>query len=421
MNDRLDDFFEREREAVPLLVPPAGRYDELQTIARRRRNRNTTVVSAAAAVVLAVAGTGVVLGAQNLGGHTNNLAGPATLSSTAAHANSASPSGPPVDAPVPAGFSAWSVSFVSNGVRGFALGGYPCGSDQCFGVLETTDSMTSWHLVAAPGLSAEYGLDATTAIIRFSGDGTNGWMVGSQGVWASHDEGRSWHPIAALQDQHIDALEAWAGRTYALGAGGSDLWVSSDSSSDGWAPQSSLALAVEPTGTGGTTDSLATANNTVAAVRSYGSTTTVRVSGDRGDHWSTVPSPCGTTTGQAPLFSLVDEFIGRFACNDGSVYGVRFGNNQPVLDASFSLSSTTGAAVKANSSSTISNGTFFAYSGAGIWAYLANHTASHVLAGDISYVGLTNDTQGIALPAQHNGKYWVTQTGGLSWLQRSWG
>ena len=415
MTDPIDDFFEREREAVPSLAAPPGLLGELQTVARRRRTRNTTMVSAAAAAVVAVIGTGAVLTSQNLGHHTT-LAGPAASTSSAA-GNSTSPTGPAVDATVPVGFSGWSVSFVSAS-HGFALGGYPCeNKNECFGILETTDAMNSWHTIAEPGFAAEYGITPANAIIRFS-DASNGWMVGSEGVWSTHDGGRNWRPIAALQDQHIDALEASDGHTYALGHGTTALWVSTDSSDDSsWAAQPSVALDMAPTDA---TDSLAATNRAVAAVRSQGSTTTVRLSLDFGASWQIVVAPCGASGGRAPLFSLVDETIGRFVCGDGTVEGVKFGT-APVVDTTFPLVTTTGAPVVGHSSSTDHNGTFFAYSGAGIWAYLENHTASHVLSGDVGYVGLTNDTQGIALPAVPDGTYWITQTGGLHWMQRSWG
>ncbi len=139
MNDKVDDFFERERETVPVLAVPPGRYDELRTVARRRRNRNTTAVSVAAAVVVAVVGTGGVLGSGVFSsGKVSTSTTPAATITSAGPTTAA----PAVDPAVPSGFKALSVSFVSYGQHGWALGEYPCsGGNQCLAVLETTDGM----------------------------------------------------------------------------------------------------------------------------------------------------------------------------------------------------------------------------------------------------------------------------------------
>src|SRR5436309_3288381 len=113
MNDKIDDFFEREREAVPLLAPPPGRFDELQTVARKRRNRNTTAVSVAAAAVVAVVGTGGELRVGALGHDKQSTAMTAPPAGTTAAVQHSTAPATTVDAAVPSGFNAWSVSFVS--------------------------------------------------------------------------------------------------------------------------------------------------------------------------------------------------------------------------------------------------------------------------------------------------------------------
>ena len=35
-------------------------------------------------------------------------------------------------------------------------------------------------------------------------------------------------------------------------------------------------------------------------------------------------------------------------------------------------------------------------------------------------VGLTNDSQGVALPAVPGPHYWVTGNGGITWVEKSW-
>ena len=66
-------------------------------------------------------------------------------------------------------------------------------------------------------------------------------------------------------------------------------------------------------------------------------------------------------------------------------------------------------------------GTVVSYSGAGLWAISARGQKEHLQPGDFGYVGLTNDTRGIALNAQPSHSYWFTTTGGLTWRPASFG
>ena len=418
MTDPVDRFFEREREAVPVLSPPPGLFDELQTVARRKRNRNTTMVSAAAAVVLAVVGTGAVIGAQNLGGTSTNAETPAGPTAKVPVSASSSPTAasPPVDPSVPADFKAWSVTFVGGGVTGWALGGYTCGAQQCVALLETTDTMTSWHTVARPGTAAGFGM-AKGATVRFS-SASNGWMVGSRGVYSSHDGGATWHAVPDLSSARIDTVEAGSGgHTYALGADGSSLWVSLDPSADVWTRRPGLDL---PPPGAGTVDTLIPDNNALAAVRTTGRTMTVRFSGDHGQGWQTVPSACKKSA--TTLFYLLDESSGRFVCGNGQVWGVYISvKKAPKRDATFQLSSSTGTPVAAQSISHNEMGTVVSYTGAGLWAVRADGEKKQLLKGDVGYVGLSSPTRGIALTAEPSRSYWYTVTGGLTWKTASFG
>ena len=53
-------------------------------------------------------------------------------------------------------------------------------------------------------------------------------------------------------------------------------------------------------------------------------------------------------------------------------------------------------------------------------AYLGHPTPLQVLQADVGYVGLTNDSQGVALPAVPGPHYWVTGNGGITWVEKSW-
>ncbi|MDX6226617.1 MAG: hypothetical protein QOI76_7 [Frankiales bacterium] len=413
MNDRIDDFFEREREAVPLLAPPPGRFEELQTVARRRRNRNTTVVSAAAAVVLAVTGTGAVLGAQNLG-HSNNLSGPAGPSSTATLGGYSAPSAASTDTSVPANFKAWSITFDAD--TSWALGSYPCGADRCAALVKTLSYPHPFKTIMRPDAPATraLGLSSGTATIRFSGS-NDGWIVDAQQVLSTHDGGLSWSPVKALAGQHITALEAWGQTTYALGPDGSFVWVSNQRSADDWHKQFGLGL---PNSSGGAVDTLIPDSLAVAAVRTVGSTTTVSLSRDNGLQWAPVRLPCGSATaGPAPLFSLLDANYARVVCGNGEVYKIVTADNswkkQGHVGLPADATGVVGRSIASNGVTTVA-----AFTGAGLWATSDKGvTWNRAAVGDFGYVGLTNERQGVALPAAPSDTFFITYDGGKTWQQ----
>jgi hypothetical protein len=275
--------------------------------------------------------------------------------------------------------------------------------------------MDSWHTVAEPANAAEYDMNGTNAIIRFTGTGLNGWMVAGEGVWSSHDSGRTWLAVGALQGQHVDALEAWGSYTYAVGRGSDSLWVSTDPAADtSWTEHTFVGL---PSDTEAV-DNLQADNTMVAITRTHGTSATVRLSKDHGNDWLTVPNACkGHGTG-APVYALVQENIHRFVCGDGTVIGLKDGA-KPVVDTTFQLSSTSGTPVHANAVATNNVGTMVAYTGAGLWGFVQGGTSSHPITADVGWVGLTGE-QGLALPAVPGPNYWKTINGGITWFPKSW-
>jgi hypothetical protein len=418
MTDPIKDFFERERDGVPLLAPPVGRFDELARVARHRRGRSVAVASVAAAVVVAVAGTGVVLSASGGGPTTSRTASTvtpvvATTTTTTTIASAiASPTATPADlGPVPADFHGWSVTFVSD-AHGWAVGDYPCsGGQRCLAVVETTDDMASWHVVAKPAAAIAQGMTSSNAVLRFA-DARDGWLVGGYGVWSTHDGGRTWASIAQMAGQGIDALEAHGSYTYAVGSDGSDLWVSRDPATDNWSEQSGLGL------TGSGHDTIQIANKTVLAARTGAGQQVVRVSHDNGTHWSDAALPCATEQ-----VDLVDENITRSVCTDHRVISRWWdGSFADRLVGTVTASSGSGPGV-ATSVTNDSDETVVAYSGAGIWTIDLNASEDLIvqrLQGDAGYVGLTANGQGIALPATPATTYWKTIDSGTSWIPEHW-
>jgi hypothetical protein len=426
MTDPVDQFFERAREDVPTLAAPPGRFDELQTVSRRRRNRNTTMVSAAAAVVLAVAGGGAVIGAQNLGRTSTNAAAPAAPSpdkptTVAAPPSAGASSAALVNTAVPAGFGAWSVTFI--GQTSWVIGGYPCGSTECTAVIQSSHYPYPWSTVYQPSASIgqSLGLTGGTATIRMA-NMNDGWIVDSSQVLSTHDGGTTWAPVADLAGAHITALEDWHQQTYALGRDGSSIWISTSTSADSWHQQAGLSL---PSAGPGTVDTLIPDSLAVAAVRTQGQHVSVSLSRNDGVDWAPVTLPCTSSGSQpAPVFALLDANSAEVVCGNGDLYRVPTNGATPSRQGTAKLVPGAAKTMAGVSVSTNKVATFVAYAGSGIYGVVdtkAQARATRVLKGDFSYVGLTDNEHGIALTSTPSGSFKVTFDGGLDWTTQSFG
>jgi photosystem II stability/assembly factor-like uncharacterized protein len=126
--------------------------------------------------------------------------------------------GPPLALPLqpmPAGFGAQSVTFVSAG-EGWALGAVNCsyGATRCPAVLaRTTDGGRSWSAAAPPQTTLSPAPDAAAGIwqVRFA-DARDGWAFGPE-LWATHDGGAHWSRSSL---KNVYALEAGAGTVHAV-------------------------------------------------------------------------------------------------------------------------------------------------------------------------------------------------------------
>jgi len=193
---------------------------------------------AAAALVLILAGTLLLMpgGFLGLGGSSpsptippsavptiNPTASPsAAPTPTPTEAATATPA--PTPLAIPTDFRVRSATFVSPD-EGWALGGSACGTEQCATavIVHTTDGGATWErLDAAPPAAVLMGAPAggaTTGIseLRFA-DSRDGWAFGPE-LWATHDGGATWQPIAAfggLPAHPVMALEAARGTVHAV-------------------------------------------------------------------------------------------------------------------------------------------------------------------------------------------------------------
>jgi hypothetical protein len=148
---------------------------------------------------------------------------PVAASSPSASAASGSattgPGGPtaaPRGGPVPIGFAASSVTFVSP-EEAFVLGTAPCAKKPCTSILRTLDRGASWRGLPAPvvPLTAAQPEVAGPAVwgIRFANP-SDGFVFGN-GLWETTDGGEHWSP-AASPGGSIESLEVIDGQILAV-------------------------------------------------------------------------------------------------------------------------------------------------------------------------------------------------------------
>jgi hypothetical protein len=236
--DPLDRWLD---EQVQPLSPPPGTFEMITRRARRRKVRKLAVTVASAAAVAAAAIVAVPAltsmhlttssvpvnpaAGQSAASHsvTQQPSGTASRetspspSQTPSPAGSASAVSPPAG-PVPANFQPSSVTFISTD-KAWVIGqaGTPgkCANANpfiCTSVAWTSDAGKTWHGAPAPNTGAPNGPTGVGGI-RFL-DGINGWAFGPE-LWATHDAGHTWHqvPTGGLR---VTGLEAADKRAYAL-------------------------------------------------------------------------------------------------------------------------------------------------------------------------------------------------------------
>lgn len=153
-------------------------------------------------------------------GRTGTAAPSASAASGAATGASASATasagGRPTGGPVPSGFAATSVTFVST-QEAFVLGTAPCAKAPCTSILRTLDRGVSWNGLPAPVVplgDAQAGTDSPAVWgIRFASPEV-GFVFGN-GLWETTDGGEQW-AAAASPAGSIKSLEVIDGQVLAL-------------------------------------------------------------------------------------------------------------------------------------------------------------------------------------------------------------
>jgi hypothetical protein len=459
MADHRDDLDSWLSERIDPLPPPAGTFELIKRRARRRKYRRLAITATSAAIIVAAAVT--VPQVVNL--HVNPSSGPAAATGRTSAATStgggraessaaASPSpsatsssAPAAAAGVPANFRATSVTFVGAGT-GWVIGqaGTPgqCATQYCTSVARTDDAGKTWSGVPAP-LTGPADGGTGVSQIRFL-NLTDGWAFGP-GLWATHNGGQTWTQVGT-DGLRVTDLETVGDRVFALFAsctgGGAafaaactsfTLYSAAASGGGNWAPVGAS--------TSGLTNGAA---DEAASLVLTGSRGFLLAPGrelysgpvDGSGAWTLVNSitpSCPVGAAQADgqpagaLFGAVNARELILACAavgasgaDGQQKLIYSSLNGGASWIQIAQAPTAGMAtsVAASPTVTIILGTNQGIDvlPAGDIAWQAATLSASAPPGGFSYVGMTTDSQGIALPASPaSGTVWFTFNGGLTW------
>jgi hypothetical protein len=186
-------------------------HDPVATVrtGMHRRRRDRAIVGSAATVTALVAAVALLVlpsSGSSRGMVADPKASATDTASTPAPSRAATPIARPPGGPVPTGFTATDLSFVS-ATRGWALGTAPCTTAPCTSLLRTADGGASWTGGPAP---KAYLPDGTTDCsllpcvtgIRFA-DGLHGYAYGGA-LFTTGDGGSTWTRETA---PYVEALE----------------------------------------------------------------------------------------------------------------------------------------------------------------------------------------------------------------------
>jgi hypothetical protein len=456
--DGLDDWLDREVRPLP---PPAGTFELITKRARRRKLRKlaVTLTSAAAVAAAAVFAVPTVLALHlspsNAGGvaagSTSNSATPSpntlsTSAATPAPSKTKSPSAtapaatssagitpatPPAGGTVPPNFQPTSVTFVS-AYEGWTIGqaGKPgtCANADptiCTSMARTNDRGKTWTGVPAPSTKLVSG-------IRFL-DGINGWAFGPQ-LWSTHNRGNTWTQVDT-HGQVVIGLEtggkpgmafavfATCGNTTTtdLSAAKCTSYTLMATSADtgNWSPVSPATTGMSSGGNAGSWATIVLGNGGAWLLGPDGTVYSGPTTG--GGSWRTVgKAPCAPTkllTWVTSAKSLITSCSAQPSSSGG----------QQVATSLFSSGDggmTWSAADTANSSGVVTSLSgspnapviLATTSGIDVRTSAGHEQQVAALPGGFSYVGMTGDNQGVAVPADASlHEIWMTYDGGLQW------
>jgi hypothetical protein len=472
--DRIDDWLNREVEPLP---PPPGTFERISRRARRRR-LSRAVMSAAGIVIVIAAGVAVPQIATRLQSHGGQTGRPVAAGTPPAaprpsatskgnesqNTGSSSKFTPPGSrlsnegsgSSVPPNFQPTSVTFVGpyvGAVIGQAGTPHHCATPYCTSLAGTSDYGTSWYGVSAPLTGPPDGSRGVSQI-RFLTT-NDGWAFGPQ-LWVTHDGGAAWAQENTY-GMRVTDLETVGDRAFALfatctGSGasyGADCTsfslYSSLATSDQWLPVPGPAahLGLPQTGAtqAGSASLVLTGGPTTGRGYLFAPSGKLLSGPLTGAAWTIadaqapcvpgLPGPDGQPTGTL-LAAGSDHLI--LVCNsatsaagdsqtkivmqssDGGATWSTVGHAPPAGIAT-SLAAAQGNLVVLATNAGID----ISRTGGSTWQ-LTQASPSDAAAGEhgFSYVGMTSQLGGVALPADPGlHEVFITTDGGLTWQPHS--
>jgi hypothetical protein len=459
MPDRRDDLDSWLDGRISPLPPPPGTFELIKRRARRRKYRRLGVTAGVAAVIVAAAVTVpqmVILPSLN----TTSAAGVANRSSSTPTPNSSvsaavSGAAPIVSnavPPVPANFQPTSVTFIGLHT-GWVIGqaGTPghCATPYCTSVARTDSAGQTWQGGPAPLAGPADGATGVSQIRFLNLD--NGWAFGP-GLFATHDGGQTWTQVSA-DGMRVTDLETVGDRAFALFASCSGSGPAFGAGCTSYTLYSSPASANDWTPVGAATSGLSAGTGAGQDGAGQDGAASIVLTGtfgyllgpnrmlytgpvDGSTPWHAVDSvPCATGSAQAdgqPAGALLAAATATsliLACTPPAGPGgpqskLMFSSaNGGVSWQQIAMAPAAGVAtsVAASLAGTVVLGTDQGIdvlaAGAGNWQQA---TVAGAPAGGFSYVGMTTDSQGVAVPADPSaGAVWFTFDGGQNWQPSS--
>jgi photosystem II stability/assembly factor-like uncharacterized protein len=439
----MTDPFDRLRQPVEPLPPPAGTFDLLLARAHRRRAARATLVGTVIAAVLFAAG-GFLLNADRPT-QVGQLVTPVTSSPPTAapsvapsspHASTAPSAAEPgttapqaAGGPVPRGFRPYSVTSVGGGVT-FLLGDAPCQTAPCTSIVRSSDGGRTWIGLPAPRAPlpdwslGEASPRSGVRDLRFA-SARDGWAYGGA-LFATHDGARSWtktDPGGTVLDLATDGTTAYAvvATCDASGASCSNARLRSTAASrDRWR---------DVPGVGGAAYgriSLGGGGGVVVLTQSSGTALLFVRSGSR---WNPVTSPCPTSdqlaaataaAASSRLFgfcgggALGSLYLGTYVSTDGG-HSWRRQSATPLSLANGSLVATAAATSQLVFAGTlrpdIPGALVETRDGGRNWT----DATVPAIQGGWRYVGASSASSLVALPGEPDGSVWTSRDGGLRW------
>jgi hypothetical protein len=459
--DEIDDWLGGE---VRPLNPPPGSLDRIRRQARRRKTRQAVFTAAGCAVVVAAA----VAVPQLIGGHRQgapnpSLAGGSTPAVQQPSTSHSATGGVTPDtrssAPVPvqgqqrtrlstttsgtvppALFRPTSVTFVgtgSNSVVGAVIGqaGPPCATQYCTSLAGTSDYGSSWYGVSAPFALGPTG-SAGVSQLRFA-TLRDGWAFGPA-LFETSDGGWPWHKEFTFGQRVID-VEAADGHAYAIfgtctGSGASyaaactsfALYTSVAGSST-WAPVAvPTGFAQMSSGSSAAPLLVISGGATAYVLTPSGEVLSGPVTG--GTWRSAGQAPCKPGPAQAssqsastqlaagPSLLLTCESPATGGGTQTVVYTSADGATWQQAGVVSAKGTPTSLASAAAGQAVLATSTGIYYSADGGKTWQAASFGESVPASGFSYVGMTNQTLGVAVPTNPQlGEIFVTHDGGRTW------